>query len=247
MHSARNFVDKIKRFYPFSRQEMQALVVTAIALGFIVSFRGWGTDTFSVTKGLKNLVIAIVIVAFSLLVRESAHRIAALSVGYRVDYVLWKTGLAIALGLTFLTNGHLQVLLPGAIIVHHLAVHRLGKFRYATNYNSIGWIAMTGPLANILLAVLCKVLLVLPFGEDFLLKVIHVNMMLAIFSLLPIPPLDGAKLFFGSRYIYILTFGGIVGTALLLSFTGVLASLFGGLVLGVAMMILFFVHVDKQW
>jgi Zn-dependent protease len=72
------------------------------------------------------------------------------------------------------------------------------------------WVSLAGPVANILLAILSTVLLRLvleSFGErsNFLTQPvlymayvsIQINLGLAIFNLLPIPPLDGSKVLMG--------------------------------------------------
>lgn len=67
------------------------------------------------------------------------------------------------------------------------------------------WVALAGPLANILLAVLATLALATAFRfgsgdrdlvlsiKDIVQKFISINLFLAIFNMLPIPPLDGSK------------------------------------------------------
>lgn len=71
------------------------------------------------------------------------------------------------------------------------------------------WVGISGPLTNILLAVLISQLLRLdpawPYTQIIRLAVM-INLVLAIFNLIPIPPLDGSRLVFGllpSRYAYL--------------------------------------------
>lgn len=60
-------------------------------------------------------------------------------------------------------------------------------------------VALAGPAANLILALLFSIVLRLKFipGQDFrfmLSFIIFINILLAIFNLLPIPPLDGSKI-----------------------------------------------------
>lgn len=54
------------------------------------------------------------------------------------------------------------------------------------------WVALAGPFSNIVLAGLLKIALSF-WGSIYLLYAIYLNLGLAIFNLIPIPPLDGSR------------------------------------------------------
>lgn len=61
------------------------------------------------------------------------------------------------------------------------------------------WVALAGPLSNFFLAFLFSLVIrLLPLGDItvFLLIIVYANVGLAIFNLLPIPPLDGSKVLY---------------------------------------------------
>ncbi len=64
----------------------------------------------------------------------------------------------------------------------------------------VALISLAGPLSNLilatLLAFLLKIALLMPYSS-FVIPVITINVGLAIFNLLPIPPLDGSKILVG--------------------------------------------------
>jgi Zn-dependent protease len=72
-----------------------------------------------------------------------------------------------------------------------------------------GRISIAGPLTNVVIAVLFLPFLLL-FSNDLLWLVgffgVHINVFLAMFNLLPIGPLDGAKVFKWSLPIWVLVF-----------------------------------------
>jgi len=126
-----DLTDKIKRYFKFTPLEIRSLIITILVIAFIISFKEWGYgDVFNIRIGLFNYFNAILIVALSLLVHISIQRIWSLGTGYRLEWKMWSFGLLFGLIIAFLTNGLFWVILPGGFIVHHLAGHRLGWFRY---------------------------------------------------------------------------------------------------------------------
>ncbi|MDQ0285711.1 Zn-dependent protease [Desulfofundulus luciae] len=92
-------------------------------------------------------------------------------------------------------------------------------------------VSLAGPAANMLLATAGAVALglgawKLPYGQEIVLKIIHINVILAVFNLLPVPPLDGSKILAGllpgrQQWLYMLeSYGTII--LLLLLFTGII-------------------------
>ena len=76
---------------------------------------------------------------------------------------------------------------------------------------------------NIVLVAICSILGNLSLGYDFS-DFINVNIWIVVFNMIPIPPLDGGKIFFRSRTLYVFGVGFIVLSFLLRSL-GLLGSL----------------------
>lgn len=86
----------------------------------------------------------------------------------------------------------------------------IDPFNLKEGRKDIALVSLAGPLANILLAIFFSLivkLISLPFIENFIspflfticyllfVMIVKINLLLAIFNLLPIPPLDGSKIF----------------------------------------------------
>ena len=226
MYGFRDLADKTKRYYKYSVDELKGLIISILVLAFIVSFKEWGYgDNFNAIVGLKNLFIAIILITITILIHDGAQRISALHSGFRIEYKMWWYGLLIGLILVFISKGNIWFLAPGGILFHHMATHRLGFFRYGVNIRSVGLITLIGPIANIIFATLIKVsqvnLHLFSVDNIILNKIFLINWVFAVWNLLPIPPLDGVKVFQFSRLTYVALFGFIAGYVALIKFLGV--------------------------
>lgn len=242
-----DLIDKVKRYYKFTRSEVKGLVISILITAFIFSFNEWGPGAeFNLLYGLVNFFNAILIVTISFLVHFSGQRVWSLATGYKHEFQMWSIGLGISLVLAFLTRGAVWwFIVPGGFIVHHLAGHRLGWFRYGINYWAIGLIAFAGPLANIIFAIIFK--LISGFvSSPFIDKVTIFNIIFAVISLLPIPPLDGSKIFFAARMLYVFTVSLTVAAAfLLISNIPIWIAVLGSFGIAVILWLLYYVFFES--
>lgn len=210
-----DLADKIKRYYKFTKHEVRGLAIAIFAIAFIISFKEWGASSFDFISGLYNLFNAVLIVALSILVHDAGQRIWGLAIGYRIEFKIWSFGLFLALIIAFISNGSLWIIVPSGFMLHHLAGHRLGFFRYGVNYFGQAMVAFAGPLFTLMLIILLKVLSVF-FPNALVQKAIMFNVIYLITSLLPIPPLDGSKIYFGSRMLYAFVMPAIAVASILM-------------------------------
>lgn len=245
-----DLIDKIKRYFKFTKEEMKALLISILIVAFIVSFKEWGYGSeFSFLIGIKNLIIAIFMVAIAIFVHNAGQRIAGLQVGFRVEYKLWWYGLLIGLIVVFVSRGSIWILAPGGIFMHHMASHRLGFFRYGTNLTAIGSVAFMGAVANILFATMIKILQVnlhlIAIDNVFFNKLFLINWAIAAYSLIPIPPLDGSRVFFASRLTLMFLFGCIGSYVLLILLFGIYSYIWA-LVIGVSVWFIYLTTFERK-
>src|SRR3989338_452012 len=154
-----DLLDKIKKYYKFTEHELRGLIIAILIIAFVFSYDDWGPgNTFVLSVGIYNFFNAILIVALSILIHDAGQRIWALAIGYRLEYKMWGFGLLVALVISFISNGNLWLVIPSGFMLHHLAGHRLGWFRYGINYFGQAMVAMAGPLFSLMLLILLKIL-----------------------------------------------------------------------------------------
>ena len=239
--------DKIKKYYKFRKSEITGLIFAILVIGFIISFKEWGTDDFNARLGTINFFNSALIVALSFLVHDAGQRIWGLAIGFKVQYKPFTYGLVAGLLLAFVTNGRLWLILPSSFIVHHMAGHRLGFFRYDINYFGKAMTAFGGVLATLTLMILFKVIGYF-VTNPLIDKLILFNVIFLITTLLPIPPLDGSVIYFGSRMLYSFLFPFVVATSILLLINiNIIIALISSLILGLVLWIVYYVIFERYF
>lgn len=238
--------DKIVKYYKFTAYEIRGLLVSILAIAFIISFKEWGTASFDFKTGLFNLFNSILIVALSILVHDMGQRLWGLAIGYRIEFRMWTFGIIAALIAAFLSNGNIWLIVPGGFMVHLLAGHRLGWFRYNINYLGQGLVALAGPVFSLMLIILLKLIGIFTYNP-LIQKAIVFNVIYAITSLIPIPPLDGSKIYFGSRMLYAFSVPVIVISTILLAVdVPLFISLVMSFLAGIVLWLIYYISIERK-
>jgi Zn-dependent protease len=163
----------------FSPRELRDLAISVLIVSAIPLT--WLGGLASRRPLLAVAALGIFISAF--LLHELAHKFAAMRLGYWAEFRINALGLLVTL-LSFLSP--IKIVAPGAVVV--------GVPFYS---RSFGWIALAGPLTNILQALIFLVLRMVT-GDSMvglLAEVgVSINAVLALFNLIPFGSLDGAKI-----------------------------------------------------
>ncbi|MEM0141041.1 MAG: site-2 protease family protein [Thermoplasmatales archaeon] len=171
----------------FSAKEIRDIVVSvitlSIALFFIVS-----RSPFKISI-MDALGISFLMTVTAFLFHEMSHKFTAIHYGAWSEFRMWPLGLLLTI-----VTGLLGFLfaLPGAVY-------------FASYRNPIreGKIALAGPSSNLAIGIaLLPVLLFAHLGSIIFVAVYYltyINLWLGLFNLIPIPPLDGSKVFAWSK------------------------------------------------
>jgi Zn-dependent protease len=178
----------------FSKKEIMDIIISVITLSIALFFIIYRASTH--LSLLDALGISFLMTVTAFLLHEMSHKFVAIHYGAWSEFRMWPLGLLLTI-----VTGLLGFLfaLPGAVY-------------FASYRNPIreGRIAVAGPSTNLVIGVaLLPVLLFarlsyIPFMAVFYLT--YINIWLAFFNLIPIPPLDGSKVFAWDKKAWGVTF-----------------------------------------
>ena len=151
-----------------------------------------------------EIFITLIILLFSIILHEYSHGFIAYKNGDDTAYLMGR--------LTFNPLKHIDpvgtILLPALCYFSGLPMFGWAKpvpvnFLHLNSPKiDMAKVAFAGPASNLILIALCivifKVLIMLNVQDIFFYKIlsfgIQINLILAIFNLIPVPPLDGSKI-----------------------------------------------------
>ncbi len=166
---------------------------------------------FVLGPGLLNIVdfgfflpISFVGVGTAFIFHELAHRQVARKFGCHAEFRAWTYGLIISLVLPIITFGRFLFAAPGAVYIYGPHLTRKEN----------GIISLAGPATNIIvgitfLAAFIYSVAFLQVGAyllELLATVAKINIFLALFNLIPFPPLDGSKVIMWDVRVWALAF-----------------------------------------
>lgn len=209
--------------------ELIDLLLSFVVLTIAFSMRGMGVPSAEV------LVISAVGVGTGFMLHELAHKFVAQRYGYWAEYKASPMGLiltvvmALFIGIVFAA--------PGAVMIRK-ASYSSPRSTYSADSDAYWdqlerkaggeelWIALAGPLTNIILAAFFFALNMSGLITSNLLAgaayyALFINLSLAAFNLIPIDPLDGGKIFRGNVLIW-----AIVGVPTILLTLGMFIGVF---------------------
>ena len=184
----------------FSTIEVRDIVIAWVGLGiaFFLAIDGVG-NVLGGTGGVRVdgvylslpqvLVTALLTVGSGFVLHELSHKFIAQRYGYWAEFRMWPLGLVLAL-ITGLIGFIFAA--PGATYISGMNITR----------DENGKISLAGPLTNVGVAVIFLPVWLLsntPFTFFLGFEGMYINIFLALFNLLPIMPLDGAKVYGWSR------------------------------------------------
>lgn len=227
-----------EEYFGFKKNEIRDIIVTAIFLGFLFSFYpGFLPEGFT---WFHNFVSATLMVLLSLFVHHIGHKLRASRIEAVSEYKLIPQFILLAIFMTFFTGvmvgagGIIVFAALGFVTIRSRYSPRIGYRWIRITRKEIGEIAWAGPIANIGLAMVFKLLE--PINPAFFNYGATMNLMIAVFHLFPIPPLDGSLVAGWSPMAWLST---IIPTFILLFLVPYISFLMAVIILAVTMLVIF--------
>jgi Zn-dependent protease len=199
--------------HSFSAHEIRDIVIAWLGLGIAFYLANTGglingfAGVVSVTDGARVIVFTpLTVLALSLgtlgagfVLHELMHKFTSERYGFQAEFRMWPQGLVLALVLSAFAGFVFAA--PGATYIDG----------YGIKTRENGIISIAGPLTNIVIALLFLPLVFVNGGNAVLFEAgylgSYINIFLAAFNMLPIMPLDGAKVWRWNKLIWISVFG----------------------------------------
>jgi len=184
----------------FSKQETKEIVISVLAMTaiftilFYTTVDSWdGLSAFDAV--LVTIGISAIAVVLGFLIHELGHKVVAQKYGAWAEFRMYPMGFV--LGFITALFGFLLVA-PGAVYIQGQVTRK-----------QYGKISLAGPMTNIVIGGIFLALWLVTGSDGVLglsLQLLAVlSLFLAVFNLLPIPPLDGFKVVRWSVPVYLIT------------------------------------------
>ena len=206
----------------FSAHEIRDIVIAWLGLGIAFSLANTGGlingfsgqvvvldgDQRIVFSALDVVLLSLATLGAGFVLHELMHKFTSERYGFQAEFKMWPQGLVLALVLSAFSGFVFAA--PGATYIDG----------YGIKTRENGIISIAGPLTNIVIAFIFLPLIFLNGGSPYLFEAgylgSYINFFLAAFNMLPIMPLDGAKVWRWNKLIWIAVFGPLA--VLLLSY-----------------------------
>jgi Zn-dependent protease len=185
--------------YLFSPREVRDILIAwaALALAFTIADCGLAAGGGCPISGGPGtfFLVSFIAVGSGFVLHELMHKFSAERYGYWAEFRMWVMGIALALITS--TLGFIFAA-PGATYIQG----------YNVSARQNGIISLAGPATNVVISILFLLVGLVGSGivHDIGIIGFPVNLFLALFNMLPVMPLDGAKVFRWNKGIWAAVF-----------------------------------------
>jgi hypothetical protein len=234
----------LKRYFSFSKKEAADTAITALALGFVFAFNEWGVSEFNISSGMYAWLNSALVSVLCIFMHILPQKALGIVLGYKVEYRKFIWGLAFSLIVVFYSFGAIFAAVPGIISITLIQNLRIGKRWQGVLKRDEAMISFIGPYSNALIALLLTGLVSAGVTNPLVAKVALICKLMAVFSILPIPLLDGFKIFYFSRSLGLFALLLIVIMVVMMTWSGFLSTLITSLFLAAVFAAVYFIRYE---
>ena len=237
----------------FTKKEMLRLLLSILLLGLVFGFDD-GRKEFTAILWLTNLLKIITLVAIAVLLRETTIKIYTRTHEIESEYKFWfikrfgfkdnqklkkgiPFGILLSLFGSFISSGKFFFTAIGMHELKENNVHRTGRNYIFIKYYEESLAVLSGIFANLFLIYLS--FFISKYSNFDLSNFMKINFFLIVFNLLPFSSLDGAKIFFGSRFIWIFICLFVFFSFIFLKL-GIIFSIIGAILLAFIILVVYY-------
>lgn len=155
--------------------------------------------------------------------------------GYKIN--AFPSGIILPILIAIFSTGQILFVASLSCITKIVPAYRIGKkYTQLTEYE-LSKVALSGPLANILFAIILSLI-----SKDIFHSLILVNSFIAISYMVPLPGLAGSDIFFGSKNLYIFGLAFILISAILLNYINAFSALIIAIIFAIVALAVFFYY-----
>ena len=185
----------------FSPGEISSIIIAWLVLSVAITYRNF-VGLFTGIGSLEVVIAGFIATATGFIIHEMGHKYVAIRRGYVAHFRLWIQGLLLTLFVVVFSGGGIVFGAPGAVYIAPAAAAYYGydsasRPRDPEQENMV--ISAAGPGINLAFAVAFLALVLATLSGSFLWTIAQfgfaLNVGLGSFNMLPVPPLDGSKIF----------------------------------------------------
>jgi len=186
----------------FSPGEISSIIIAWLVLSVAITYRNF-VGLFTGIGSLEVVIAGFIATATGFIIHEMGHKYVAIRRGYVAHFRLWMQGLLLTLFVVIFSGGGIIFGAPGAVYIAPSAAAAYYGYDSASRprdpeqENMV--ISAAGPGINLAFAVAFLALVLATLSGSFLWTIAQfgfaLNVGLGSFNMLPVPPLDGSKIF----------------------------------------------------
>lgn len=189
----------------FGKREIMDLLISTIVLALV--FSSFNIQEFP--------MMIFVIVAVFLSHEILGHKFLAQRYGCQAEYKMWIPGLVLGI-ITALIPGGIVFAAPGAVYISPYVKKRFAFTVVKLSKREYGLISFGGPFLNNVIG-FSMIFANFIYPLSLFRTTALISFYLALFNLIPFPPLDGSKVFSWNKYVWIaITIVSLLGFLFLL-------------------------------